>query len=424
MHTPIVLLVGQAGSGKDTVASFMVKNHGAISIAHADPMKRLCALIFGFTEDQLWGSSDQRNGVDDRYYSDDAWVDARLKLQEHGPKWAREIFGSDEFMPALLAWFDELRRDMRGARYPDPVPGATWMEVKGGHVLVDNFHLGLVGGRTWRIKEDVRRGTRYAVTDIGGRKVRMHRLIAAAVDGQVVDHINGYGLDNRVDNLRHVTHSQNHGNQEKRRRGASTSKGVSFDRKRQKWVAKICVNHKTRNLGRFDSEAKAAQAYREEAVRVFGPYAIQNSRFGFTPRRALQTLGTELGRKISRSVWTDYTLRIAFELLGGQLRYDRTRGLVEDLEYAGPAMVVVTDGRFRNEIANVKRVGGVVIRIDSPSPSELSAGIKGHQSEAEQKSVPDLWFTRILRNDKTRGLKYLEGVVTDTLRHVGMASYR
>jgi hypothetical protein len=55
MRTPIVMLTGPAGSGKDTVASFLVKNHGAVAIAQADPMKRLAMQLFEFPEETLWG---------------------------------------------------------------------------------------------------------------------------------------------------------------------------------------------------------------------------------------------------------------------------------------------------------------------------------------------------------------------------------
>ena len=65
----------------------------------------------------------------------------------------------------------------------------------------------------------------YAVTTqyLGGgrsngksKKIRMHRLIIGATQGEVVDHINRNRLDNRKSNLRIVTYSENNINQEKR----------------------------------------------------------------------------------------------------------------------------------------------------------------------------------------------------------------
>lgn len=63
----IIGLCGIAGSGKDTVADFLVKNHGFVKVALADPLKRICKEVFGFTDEQLWGPSEMRNAPDPRY---------------------------------------------------------------------------------------------------------------------------------------------------------------------------------------------------------------------------------------------------------------------------------------------------------------------------------------------------------------------
>lgn len=63
----IIGLCGLAGSGKDTVADFLVKDHGFVKIALADPLKRVCKEVFAFTDEQLWGPSDMRNAPDERF---------------------------------------------------------------------------------------------------------------------------------------------------------------------------------------------------------------------------------------------------------------------------------------------------------------------------------------------------------------------
>jgi hypothetical protein len=45
----------KARSGKDTVANYLVKNFGFKRIAFADPLKRGCMEIFGFSEEQVFG---------------------------------------------------------------------------------------------------------------------------------------------------------------------------------------------------------------------------------------------------------------------------------------------------------------------------------------------------------------------------------
>lgn len=62
----IIGVSGLAGSGKDTIANFLVK-HGFQAISLADPLKRICKEVYDFTDDQLWGPSPLRNTSDPRY---------------------------------------------------------------------------------------------------------------------------------------------------------------------------------------------------------------------------------------------------------------------------------------------------------------------------------------------------------------------
>lgn len=63
----IIGISGVAGSGKDTVADLLVRNHGFVKMSLADEMKRACARIYGFTQEQLWGPSKFRNAPDHRF---------------------------------------------------------------------------------------------------------------------------------------------------------------------------------------------------------------------------------------------------------------------------------------------------------------------------------------------------------------------
>jgi len=47
----IIGVAGNAGSGKDTVADHLVKHHGFVKVALADPLKRICREVFDFSEE-------------------------------------------------------------------------------------------------------------------------------------------------------------------------------------------------------------------------------------------------------------------------------------------------------------------------------------------------------------------------------------
>lgn len=120
-------------------------------------------------------------------------------------------------------------------------------------------------------------GCLYAVRTIkrDGRNTmqRMHRVIANAPPGALVDHINGDGLDNRRSNLRVCSTSQNGHNRPKTSRNSTGYKGVSWHKRYRKFAANICHERKQYSLGRFDSKEDAARAYDEAARILHGEFA-------------------------------------------------------------------------------------------------------------------------------------------------------
>jgi hypothetical protein len=94
---------------------------------------------------------------------------------------------------------------------------------------------------------------------------------------RLVDHRNNDGLDNRRDNLRLATRSQNMYNKLKTKsKTSSRFIGVSFDKSRRKWEARIYYQGRKIWLGRFDSEIDAALAYDEAARKYHGEFARLN----------------------------------------------------------------------------------------------------------------------------------------------------
>ena len=98
---------------------------------------------------------------------------------------------------------------------------------------------------------------------------RVHRIIWLWVHGEMpkhIDHINGDKLDNRIKNLRSVTHKENHRNQSMPRNNTSGVCGVSWHKRDKKWVAYIKVNGKTISLGYFSDKNEAIKARKQADI--------------------------------------------------------------------------------------------------------------------------------------------------------------
>lgn len=102
-------------------------------------------------------------------------------------------------------------------------------------------------------------------------KVRIHRFITNATNDYVVDHKNHNKLDNRKENLRVVTHAENHQNREKAQSNSHTGiRGVGWHKYTKKWYAHITINGKTKTLGYFD-DIHEAEKVAIEARRKYMP---------------------------------------------------------------------------------------------------------------------------------------------------------
>jgi hypothetical protein len=118
------------------------------------------------------------------------------------------------------------------------------------------------------------KGSKYAKT---GKNSRMHRMILNLSDPKlIVDHINGNGLDNRKQNLRVVSSSENVKNRQRPSSNKTSIPGVY--KQRNKWVARVCVNYQNISLGRFDKEEDAVIAVNAYRLSIGRPQVVLNIR--------------------------------------------------------------------------------------------------------------------------------------------------
>lgn len=133
----IVGILGHSGVGKDTMAEYLGVTHRLVKVALADPMKRFCQKIFGFTTQQLWGDSDSRNAPDSRYgFGEDALSVAQGALQRmwtHGPSFIDEVLPllplayKRKALVSLWDWFDKcLAQPGLSARFALQTLGTEW----------------------------------------------------------------------------------------------------------------------------------------------------------------------------------------------------------------------------------------------------------------------------------------------------------
>ena len=102
----------------------------------------------------------------------------------------------------------------------------------------------------------------YIRIQIGTKFYSAHRLIMEAFEGESekdVDHINRVKTDNRYENLRYCTTSENNLNRE----FSINAKGYWWEKKSKKWRVEIYIVGKRIYLGLFENEEDAKQVAQE-----------------------------------------------------------------------------------------------------------------------------------------------------------------
>lgn len=148
--------------------------------------------------------------------------------------------------------------------------------TQGKIALIYAEDLPLIANRKWFAVAD--RSNCYAGTKIpaNGKRpmVRLHRFLIGANPGEIVDHVNGDGLDNRRSNIRFCTPSENARNKRSARSDNRTGVlGVTFEGKTNRYRATIRLHGKPVFLGVFADIESATAARIAAEIEYHGEFA-------------------------------------------------------------------------------------------------------------------------------------------------------
>jgi len=117
----------------------------------------------------------------------------------------------------------------------------------------------------------------YAYAHKDDTNVSMHRIIMNCSGDMVVDHINGNKLDNRKSNLRVCTIAENVRHRVSFPNNNSGNLGVYFDKRINRWCARLFCNGKDYYLGSFANKQQAIDVRRQAEIEYFGEFAPNES---------------------------------------------------------------------------------------------------------------------------------------------------
>jgi len=143
---------------------------------------------------------------------------------------------------------------------------------KGEEFWFDKEDFNKVRKYTWFINIDG-----YVTTSKDNCTLKMHQLIMDTQENQISDHIKHKLYDNRKNELRKVTYSQNSMNQQLSENNTSGYTGVSFKKENNKWQAYITKNKKNIYLGYYDEFEDAVKVRKQAEEQLFGEFSYDNS---------------------------------------------------------------------------------------------------------------------------------------------------
>ena len=145
--------------------------------------------------------------------------------------------------------------------------------------IVDQQDFYRFNNFNWCCEEDGWNTYAVRIAGVPKKKIKilsLHREIMNHPKGFLVDHRNNNGLDNRRENLRKATKSQNVCNRRKKANTTSKFIGVHFAKRNGLWASYITHRRKQIWLGYFKSEVEAARVRDIAAKKYHGEFARLN----------------------------------------------------------------------------------------------------------------------------------------------------
>lgn len=132
------------------------------------------------------------------------------------------------------------------------------------------------GAIAGRVAGCERTGTGYIRIRVDYKLYQAHRLAVLYMEGvwpeHEVDHINGIKTDNAWDNIRKCTQSENLKNLKMNSRNKSGYKGVSWNKRMNKWQVQAVLNRETFYLGHYSDVHEAGRVYDRFARKHHGEF--------------------------------------------------------------------------------------------------------------------------------------------------------
>jgi hypothetical protein len=149
--------------------------------------------------------------------------------------------------------------------------------TKGYEAIIDAEDAKLIGQWNWHANLGgknvyARRKVKKCEVDIEGRYMFLHRELLKPGTEIHVDHIDGNGLNNRKENLRLVTSHQNCFNRKINSNSTSGLKGVTWNKKDQRWRAQIRFDGEKIFLGNYKCPNEAYAAYCKASADLHGEF--------------------------------------------------------------------------------------------------------------------------------------------------------